>query len=400
MSSDSIPSFFCPTRIHMGIRARSSLADILSSQGSRRVLVLADPALRDRPFFQDVLASIVRTGCQAAVFSDIEPEPSVETVERASRLQRQQGADLIVAVGGGSTIDTAKAVGILATNGGAIVDYEGMARFSTPPLPLIAVPTTAGTGSEVSGSCVITDTTANRKMSIRHPRLNPAAHAILDPEALVSAPAHVIAHAGIDAFVHAFESYISRLANPVTDALNLHAIELIHQHLPTLYRDRNHLDAGLAVLSGASLTGMAFGQTGLGNVHCMARFVGAKFGLSHGLSNGLCLAPVARFNMEANLAKFARLARAMGVDVGGLDVREAAECAIGQIEQLCADIQLPAGLREAGGDRGSFEAMADACVAAGYEKWNPRSTSRDDFLQIFEAAWAPTRRAVPGVTTP
>lgn len=395
MPDTPVPSFFCPTRIHMGIGARSALADILASHGCRSVLILVDPALRQGVFFADVCRIVDAAGCARAVFSAIEPEPSIETVDKAHTVQRESGAQLLVALGGGSTIDTAKAVGILATNGGAIADYEGMARFSTPPLPLVAIPSTAGTGSEVSGSCVITNPAAHRKMSIRHPALNPAAHAILDPESLVSAPPHVIAHAGIDAFVHAFESYISRLANPMTDALNLRAIELIHQNLRALVRRPADLDAGLAMLCGASLTGMAFGQTGLGNVHCMARFVGAQFGLSHGLSNGLCLPAVARFNMEADPAKFARLARAMDAPVQGLGERETAGEAIERIEQLCSDIGLPAGLRAAGADRTHFEAMASDCMKAGYEKWNPRATTHEDFLALFEQAWEPASRARP-----
>src|SRR5690606_21831930 len=174
------------------------------------------------------------------------------------------------AIGGGSTIDLAKAVAILMTNGGEIADYEGIDQFDIPPLPLFAVPTTAGTGSEVSGACVITDTTRNVKMAIRHATYCPAQVAILDPLAVSSVPAHVAAHAGIDAFVHAFESYLSKLANPFSDAVNIHAMKLISGSIRQFVANRANTPAALDMLSGSSMAALSFGFTGLGNVHCMA----------------------------------------------------------------------------------------------------------------------------------
>jgi len=284
-------------------------------------------------------------------------------------------------------MDVAKAVGILATNGGRIHDYEGIEKFSTPPPPLIAIPTTAGTGSEVSGSCVITDTDKGLKMSIRHASMNPADVAILDPLALRTVPAHVAAHSGLDAFVHAFESYISRQANPFTDAVNLHALELISSNIRQFTANRNNLEAGLNMLCGSALAGMAFGQTGLGNVHCMARFVGAFFHLSHGLSNALCLPHVAVFNMPANPAKYARVALAMGEAVQGLPELDAARCAISAIRDLCQDLDIPSRLRDAGVEEDKLDEMAQLCVEANYNRWNPRDTSLRDFQRLFREAF-------------
>jgi alcohol dehydrogenase len=321
------------------------------------------------------------------MFSAIEPDPSTSTVHKAFEQAQRFGPQVLLAIGGGSTMDAAKAVGILLTNGARIHDYEGIDRFNIPPLPLIAIPTTAGTGSEVSGSCVITDEQQNRKMSIRHARLNPAQHAILDPQALVTLPAHVAAHAGLDAFVHALESYTSRQANLLTDALNKQALALISHNLRAFVADRSNTQAGLNMLMGSALTGMAFGQTGLGNVHCMARFIGARLHLSHGLSNALCLPVVSGFNQSAATSKYAEVARIMHAATSGDPDHVAAESAVKAIAALCHDVGIPKALRDVGAEPDTFAHMADDCAQAGYNRWNPRYTSKEDFLDLFERAY-------------
>ncbi len=387
MQPTAISSFFCPTRIFMGVGAHQNVAQIIRKLACERIFVALDRALVDSPFYAAMTALLEAEGVETLVFTDIEPDPSAHTVEQAFRQCRAHGAAAVLAIGGGSTIDVAKAVGILITNGGRIHDYEGIDKFSIPPLPLIAIPTTAGTGSEVSGSCVITDTERNLKMSIRHAALNPAAYAILDPLALCTVPAHVAAHSGLDAFVHAFESYLSRQANLMTDAINLQAIELIAANIRPFVANRENLEAGLNMLCGAALAGITFGQTGLGNVHCMARFVGAYFHLSHGLSNAVCLPTVARFNLLANPAKFARVATAMGRPVQQLPVLDAAGDAVTAIEALCRDLGIPERLRDVGARQENFDEMAVLCTEANYNRWNPRHTTTADFRALFAQAY-------------
>lgn len=380
-------SFFCPTRIHMGEGSHRLLADILRDAGAKRLFVAVDAALLPGEFFAGIRQMLDASGIAFATFSEIEPDPSAITVEKAFAIARELDAQAVLAVGGGSTMDVAKAVAILSTNGGRIHDYEGIEKFQRPPLPRIAIPTTAGTGSEVSGSCVITDTERNLKMSVRHAKFNPADYALLDPLALRSLPAHVAAHAGLDAFVHAFESYISLLANPVTDALNLHAIELISANLRPFVAQRVNADAALGMLCGSTLAGMTFGITGLGNVHCMARFVGTALHLSHGESNALCLPTVARFNLLANPRKFARIARAMGCRVEGLTELEAAQEAVRAIAAMCADVGIAPRLREVGATEDMLPGLAKQCAQAGYNRWNPRHTTERDFLALFQSAY-------------
>jgi len=379
--------YCCPTKVHVGPGAHHKIGEVVRELEARRIFVAVDQALIESEFFRRIQAILADAGASTAVFTGIEPDPSAHTVEKAFSAARELDAQAVLAIGGGSTMDVAKAVAILATNGGRIHDFEGFEKFSRRPLPRIAVPTTAGTGSEVSGSCVITDTDKNLKMSIRHPQFNPADVAILDPLAVSTVPAHVAAHSGLDAFVHAFESYISLLANPITDALNLHAIELLSANLRPFVAQRTNEDAAVAMLCGSTLAGMTFGITGLGNVHCMARFVGTRLHLSHGLSNALCLPAVARFNLPANPRKFARLARAMGCHVDGATELQAAREAVAAIASLCADLGIPARLRDAGAKEEDLPELARQCAGAGYNKWNPRHTTQQDFLALFRAAY-------------
>ena len=387
MQATDISSFFCPTRLYLGVGAHARLAEVVRASGCKRMFVALDAALQESDFYKQVQELLTASGVALQVYTDIEPDPSAITVAKAFEACQAHQATMLLAIGGGSTMDVAKAVGILATNGGRIHDYEGIEKFSTPPLPLIAIPTTAGTGSEVSGSCVITDTEKNLKMSIRHAALNPASIAILDPLALRTVPAHVAAHSGMDAFVHAFESYLSRQANLMTDAINIQAIELIAGNIRQFVANRDNLEAGLNMLCGSALAGITFGQTGLGNVHCMARFVGAYFHLSHGLSNAVCLPHVARFNMNANPAKYARVAMAMGRPAHAAPQLDAAAMAIDAIETLCRDLGIPGRLRDVGAKPELFDEMAALCTKAGYNRWNPRHTTTADFRTLFELAY-------------
>lgn len=383
----TISSFLCPTTLYMGEGSYKKISEIVRKLQCQRLFIALDGALIASDFFMHIKKLLIAEGVEIVTFTEIEPDPSAQTVEKAYAVCQGHKATALLAIGGGSTIDVAKAVGILATNGGRIHDYEGIEKFALAPLPLIAIPTTAGTGSEVSGSCVISDNEKNLKMSIRHASLNPAAFAILDPLALRTVPGSVAAHSGIDAFVHAFESYVSRQANLMTDAINLQAIALLSANIRQFVANRENLEAGLNMLVGSALAGITFGQTGLGNVHCMARFVGARFHLSHGLSNAVCLPHVAQFNMLASPEKFARVAVAMGRPAERLPTLDAAQAAVEAIRQLCTDLGIPARLRDVGATRDTFAEMSEQCLAANYNRWNPRHTTVADFNALFERAY-------------
>jgi len=382
-----IPSFTCPTRVYFGEGAHARLADILTALGAARVLAVVDPAMVDSAIFLACRESLRERGVVVEIFQEVEPEPSDTTVGKAFSQCRALEAQTILALGGGSTIDVAKAVCILMTNGGCIADYEGTDRFDVPPLPLIAVPSTAGTGSEVSGACVISDTGRNVKMAIRHAVYCPARFAILDPLAVRSLPARVAANAGIDAFVHAFESYISKHAHPLSDAINLHAMALIAGAIRPFFANRGNTRAAQDMLCGSSLAAMSFGVTGLGNVHCMAMALGAVYPIPHGLANAVCLPVAAQFNLIANPDRYAHVAAILGADVAGLPPLEAARACIVAIRELCADLAIPARLRDVGVVRDALPELARRSFKADYNRWNPRHTTEDDFLALFEQAY-------------
>lgn len=382
-----VASSFCPTRVLMGVDAHRALPAVLHDLQAKRLFVALDPALRDGEFFASVTALLDAGAIAAVIFDAIEPEPADTTVVKAWAVCRDHGADAILAIGGGSTLDVAKAVGILMANGGCIADYEGVSRFTVPPLPLIAVPSTAGTGSEVSGACVVTDSERHVKMAIRHAAYCPARVAILDPLAVRSVPAQVAAHAGIDAFVHAFESYLSKLANPFSDALNLQAMRLIAGSLRQFVANRANTAAALDMLCGSSMAAMSFGVTGLGNVHCMAMAVGACHPVPHGLANAVCLPYAAAFNFNANPARFAQVAAILGARVDGVPELTAGRLALEAIGELCRDLAIPPRLRDVGVAEASLPELARRAFAADYNRWNPRYTSQADFEALFRAAY-------------
>lgn len=384
---NDISLFTCPTRIFFGENSHTRLADILTVLGASRVFALVDPAMVSSEIFQACRELLQDRGVALEAFSNIEPEPSDTTVHAALAQCQAHRTQAVLAIGGGSTMDVAKAIGILMTNGGRIADYEGIEKFSTPPLPLIAIPSTAGTGSEVSGACVISDTTRHVKMAIRHANYCPAQFAILDPLAARSLPAHVAAHAGIDAFVHAFESYVSKHANTFSDAVNLHAMALIAGSLRPFFANRQDTHAAKDMLCGAALAALSFGTTGLGNVHCMAMALGAVYPIPHGLANAVCLPVAAQFNLIARPGRYARVAAILGVDVAGRSELDAARDAIVAIRELCTDLAIPAHLQDLGVRQDSLADLAKRSFNADYNRWNPRYTTEKDYLHLFEQAY-------------
>jgi alcohol dehydrogenase len=372
-----------PTKIIFGVESYLRIPEEVRGLGGDAVFSVTDKGVAQTGFFKKVIDLLQSSKIGIDIFDEVEPDPTDKTVEKAFNLYQKGKVSVLLALGGGSPMDTAKAVGILATNGGRIHDYEAIDRYKSPSLPLIAVPTTAGTGSEVSGTTVITDTERGLKISIRHPRFNPARVAILDPLALTSLPASVAAHAGMDAFIHALESFVSLQSSPIIGGITLHAIRLIGESIRPFVANRGNLEAGGNMLSGAAMGAMGFTNTGAGNVHCMARLVGTFFHVPHGLANAVCLPSVAEFNMIACPEKFARVAQAMGVQIDGMTSLEAARSAVSAIKVLCEDIGIPRNLKEIGGKEEAIPKMAQLAFQSNYNRWNPRYTTEEDFVKLF-----------------
>lgn len=378
------------TRIILGYDCIGRLAEELGKIRPRKMIIFAGKNVGRTGFFKKCLENIEQYSSEYVVFDDILPEAPVEMVVKASALMVSEGCDLSIAIGGGSCIDLAKAAGVVAANGGKPQDYAGYEVFKTPPVPLIAIPTTAGTSSEVTAMAIINDEEKDLKFTISHRELNCPKIAFLDPQSLASCPAKVVAEAGIDAFSHAFESFISLRANPITEALSIQGIKLISENLRALFANSGNINAAANMIAANTMGGMAFTTTGTGNIHCIGRFVGPRFHLSHGLVNGILLPIVARFNHPACAAKYVRIAEAMDVDVRGLSEYEAGERAVREIEKLCADVKVTRKLKASGCTENDLESIADDCWNAYsrmYQYINPRQTSRNDFVNILKETY-------------
>ncbi|MFC4312505.1 iron-containing alcohol dehydrogenase [Steroidobacter flavus] len=344
-----IASFQCPTKLIFGVGAHEQLADLVREHASKRLLVLLDPALADSAIHRKVTNLLAQSDVATAVFSDIDAHPNDSTVRAAFELSREQRAEGIVALGGDSTIEVAKSVDLLMSS-----------------LPLISIPTTAGTGAAVAGDSAIT---------------------ILDPLTVSAMPAHDAAYAGIDAFVHAFESYLSRRATVFSDAMNLHAMTLIAGSIRAFVADRNNESAALDMLCGSSMAAMSFGVTGLGNVNCMATSVSSLFPVPHGLASAVCLPHAAAFNAPASPERYARIAAVLGIDGSGRREAQGGAQAIHGLRALCSDLGIPPRLRDVGVDKDQLDELARRSFASDHSSCNPRLTSEQDFRDLFRSAY-------------
>jgi alcohol dehydrogenase len=371
-------------RVVFGVGVAQQVGEEVALLGTSRALVVTDAGLVRTEIPGVITRSLDAAGVAWTLFADVEPNPSLETVEKGVGLYRESACDGILAVGGGSPIDAAKAIGILATNGGAMRDYFDGKKVERPLPPLIAVPTTCGTGSEVTQFAVITDTEKHFKLGIGSP-FNIPRVAVVDPSLLAKLPAKMIASTGMDALCHAIESYTSRLAQPVSDALNLHAIRMIARHLRPAVANGNLADLGGMAMA-SMLAGMGFNNTRTTLVHAMSHAVTAHANVPHGVANAILVPYVLEFNLIGNPEKHADLAAALGEDTDGLSPMEAARLAVGAVQELADDVGIPHSLREVGVTDAMIESLADDAMKSGGVALNPRRPSRQEVVALYRQA--------------
>lgn len=379
-----IESFYVPTRLTFGRGAVNETADELRKLTDAKVLVVTDPGLVEAGIAGRVLEVLNRSSIAFTAFSNVESNPSIDTVTKALAIYQEADCGALIGLGGGSAMDVAKAVGVLATNGGDIRDYEGIDKIGKPLPPLICIPTTTGTGSEVTRFTVIMDRTRAYKMPIASVHVYPKV-AILDPELTTSAPPHIIAATAMDALTHGIESFVSLRSNAFTEPLALAAIRIIARNLQNAVATRS-VEVMSYLLYASTLAGMAFTNTRLGNVHAMSHPLGGYYNLHHGLANAILLPYVMAFNREACPEKFARLAEAMGKDVHGLDEQSASYEAIEAVKYLACSVGIPTRLSDVGVNETHIEAMTDDAMRSGNILVNPRRTTRDDIKMLYYQA--------------
>lgn len=373
---------------YFGAGARRMLADEFRGRGYVRAFVVTDKDLIRFGMAGKVTGVLDEAGIAYEIFSDLKPNPTVKNVQAGVEAFCRSGADAIVAIGGGSAMDTAKAVGIIAANPafGDVVSLEGTAPTANRSVPVFALPTTAGTAAEVTINYVITDEANTKKMVCVDPKDIPAV-AIIDAELMAAMPRGLTAATGMDALTHAIEGYITKGAWTLTDMFELKAVELIARWLPAAVENGADTEAREGMAVAQYIAGMGFSNVGLGLVHGMAHPLGAFYDIPHGVANALLLPYVMQYNMESSLVKFGDVARAMGVDTAGMDTRQAAQAAVDAVRTLAVRVGIPQrlsslGVREEDLPRLAASALADVCTPG-----NPRDTSAEEILALYREAF-------------
>jgi alcohol dehydrogenase len=379
--------FGIPSQAIFGERSIQKLPEVLEQFDAKKVLLVYDSGVNAAGIVDSIRNQLKATQVNIVIFDKVLPNPPDTIVEEGAELAKKEQVDTIVAVGGGSTIDCAKAINILLTNPGPIHQYDGLNLVKKPTKPLIAIPTTAGTGSEVTAFTVITDTAGLKKMVIGGQHCG-ATIALLDPELTVGLPPAITAATGMDALTHAIEAYVSKAASIPSDVNALKAIELIFNSLEEAYKNGANKEARTNMLLGSMLAGYAFNSAVLGLVHAIAHPLSVHCGLAHGIANACCLPYVMEFNAEAeHVAKrYKDIAVAMGLNIEGLSVKEAAQAAIEAVKTLAKTIDIPT-LSESGVARDQFERLAEDTLKEIAILFNPREATKEDVLRILEIAY-------------
>ncbi len=389
-------NFSVPQNIIVGRGSMAKLPEVAKEMGGKHAFIISGPHLKKMGLVEKAAESLRAEGILVDDFTDIEGNPSVTTVEAATEAFQASGADFIVAFGGGSPMDVAKAVGVVAKYGGSITEYEGAHKVPGKIIPLVALPTTAGTGSEVTAFSVITDHSRDYKLTVFSYELLPA-YAILDAELITTAPASVAAACGIDAFIHAEEAYISTAASPFSDAMAEKAMELIGGNIRRFVANRTDVEAAEAMMVGSLFAGIAFSFARLGNVHAMSHPVSAFFDVPHGVANAVLLPVVAEYNALADHGRYYKIYNYIS-EIPAYEDEFEPMMLVDAIRSLCEAIGIPANLTEAinqAGKIGSIsreaieekiEAMAADAMKSGNIAVNPRSSRQCDIEMLYRKA--------------
>ncbi len=383
---NKITLFRTTPRIVMGPGAIGQIGQETSNLSGKKVLIVTDKGLIGAGLIQPVEKSLKESRIKYAVFDAVKPDPRYEVVAECLEQVHREKTDLIIGIGGGSPIDIAKTSAIMATNKGDIAEYFGIDLVPKPGLPTIMVPTTAGTGSEVTPIAILSDEGEKLKKGVVSPYLFPAV-ALLDPELTLGLPPQITAATGMDALIHAIEAYTSVNATDMTDILAFCAMELLYHNIRTAYANGNNLGARSKMLEGSLLAGMAFANAGVTAVHAFAYPIGAEFHIPHGVANTLMLPHVMRFNILGNVGKFSEIAEAFCLFTEGLDELTAAEISVDAIERLAEDLRVPKHLTEFGITEGDLSRLAEGVMkVTRLLANNPRILTLEHAKEIYKRA--------------
>ncbi len=383
----SINYFKTTGKIITGIKSVSTLPQEIKLLGGRRVFIFTDEGIVKAGICDQVLQMLEGTVDSVSVFGKVPPEPPLETIYECLALAREARCNLIIGLGGGSAMDVAKIISVLLTNEKSLDQMIGVNLVDTRGIPKILIPTSAGTGSEVTPIVILTDQAENLKKGVVSDFLFPET-AILDPELTISLPPGATAASGMDALIHAMEAYTSVNATPMTDHLAVRAIELIAANIRSAWANGSNLEARMNMLEGSLLAGQAFANAGVTAVHAFAYPLGGEFHVAHGVANTVMLCAVLRFNMIANLKKFAALGRLLCPDVSSRDSKVLAEAGIRFLEGLIADLQMPRTLQELNIPQDAIPRMAEGVMkVTRLLANNPRKITFEDAINIYQVVY-------------
>lgn len=377
--------FLLPTKIIMQAGLRAHTGEHLQELGLRHVLLVTDAGVKRAGLLDSIYTSLDAAQIRYAEVCDVKPNPRSDDCNATAQQYRGQGIDGVLAVGGGSAMDAAKAISVLLTHEGKVEDYEGAFTLKNAALPIIAIPTTAGTGSEVTFFSVITDTQRQFKMSILDYRIGPVL-ALLDSDITATLPPAIAASTGMDALTHAIEGYTCKLANPISDALALHAIRLISQNLKAAVQEPENQAAREQMLIASLIAGMAFGNADIASVHCISEAIGGMYDTPHGVGNAIFLPFVFSHNRDADLRRHADVAYALGIDPT-LDSDTAAERAVEQLFRMSKELGIPRFSEVAGVREEDFQAIAEKSKSNMSDSSNAKPMSVDSYLTIIRQAY-------------
>lgn len=378
-------TFFIPSVNVIGNGALNDAMNTMKEYGYRHALIVTDAVLNKLGVVGDIQKRLQGYDIQSVVFDGTHPNPTTVNVEEGLKLLRAHNCDCVISLGGGSPHDCAKGIALVAANGGHIRDYEGVDRSAKPQLPMVAINTTAGTASEMTRFCIITDVTRHIKMAIVDKHVTPVL-SVNDSSLMEGMPKGLTAATGMDALTHAIEAYVSIAATPITDACALKAITMIVENLPTAVENGSNSEAREAMAYAQFLAGMAFNNASLGYVHAMAHQLGGFYDLPHGVCNAVLLPHVQVFNSKVAAARLRDCGQAMGIDVSAMSNDQGAQACIDAIRKLARKVNIPAGLRDLNVKEEDIPVLATNALKDACGFTNPIQATHDEIMAIFRAA--------------
>ncbi|MGU9866003.1 MULTISPECIES: L-threonine dehydrogenase [Kluyvera] len=378
-------TFFIPSVNVIGNGALNDAMSTMKEYGYRRALIVTDAVLNKLGVAGNIQKRLQEFDILSVVFDGTHPNPTTVNVEEGLEMLRANDCDCVISLGGGSPHDCAKGIALVAANGGDIRDYEGVDRSAKPQLPMIAINTTAGTASEMTRFCIITDVTRHIKMAIVDKHVTPVL-SVNDSSLMEGMPKGLTAATGMDALTHAIEAYVSIAATPITDACALKAITMIVENLPTAVEQGSNSEAREAMAYAQFLAGMAFNNASLGYVHAMAHQLGGFYDLPHGVCNAVLLPHVQVFNSKVAAARLRDCAKAMNIDVSAMNDEQGAAACVDAIRKLARQVNIPAGLRDLNVKEEDIPVLATNALKDACGFTNPIQATHEEIMAIFRAA--------------